>query len=169
LKWDGFRALALVERGQVRLFSKNGRDFTRRFPRLQGLAKYFHEGSIVDGEICVFDERGYPRFENVSARRAAHTFVAFDVLRLDCSRDLLQTPLETRQQILERLVPRDDEFLMRSLVFTNGENLFAQCEHLGVEGIVAKDTRSLYYPARRSRVWLKVKTSYGRRISRAVS
>ena len=58
LKWDGMRGLALVEGGELRLLSRNGRDSTTQFPELGEIAKQVKaDGVLLDGEIICLDEQ----------------------------------------------------------------------------------------------------------------
>jgi bifunctional non-homologous end joining protein LigD len=98
MKWDGVRALAYIERGRVRLASRTERDITVAYPELAGLGSATpHKQLLLDGEIVVFGDEGWPRFEalqprmHVSSASAAAqlasqtpvTYLVFDLLQLD--------------------------------------------------------------------------------------
>jgi len=98
MKWDGVRALAFVERGQVRLMSRTERDITVAYPELAGLGHATsHKQLLLDGEIVVFGEGGWPEFEALQSRMHVSdasqarllagqnpvTYLVFDLLQLD--------------------------------------------------------------------------------------
>ena len=69
LKWDGIRALAYVDGGRIRLFTRNGNEVTHRYPELRGLGVAFGpRDAVLDGEIVALDENGRPSFELLQRR-----------------------------------------------------------------------------------------------------
>jgi bifunctional non-homologous end joining protein LigD len=167
LKWDGYRALATIDRaGGVSLASRSGNDFTKSFPELQQLAAAFSERPlIVDGEIVVLDKNGRPsfgalqerldRFGRQAPEKNPITFVVFDLLYGN-GRDLRAEPLEERKKILESLLTGVGPVMLSKHVLGDGVQLFDLARSRGLEGIVAK-RRASAYVARRSRDWLKIK------------
>jgi bifunctional non-homologous end joining protein LigD len=72
-KWDGYRTIAEVDKGQVRLNSRNGLSFTKRYwPITAALQKLEHQ-AVLDGEVVVLDEKGHPSFEGLQNYRARQT------------------------------------------------------------------------------------------------
>src|SRR5262249_14984769 len=67
LKWDGIRAIAVVEEGQTRLYARSGAEVTAAYPELAGIGAGFDD-AILDGEVVVLDERGRPSFEALAER-----------------------------------------------------------------------------------------------------
>src|SRR5262245_16335905 len=64
VKWDGYRTIAWIDDGALRLQSSNGIDVTHKYPELRGIATSLNaESGVVDGELVVLDEAGRPRFE----------------------------------------------------------------------------------------------------------
>ena len=105
LKYDGFRALALIESSSCRLVSRKAYVY-KSFPGLcASLAQLPHE-AILDGEIVCLDRDGRPQFDQLFYRRGEPYFYAFDVPYLD-GRDLRELPLIERKRILRRIVPRN--------------------------------------------------------------
>src|ERR1051325_1841961 len=101
LKYDGFRALAHLEAGTVRLVSRNGNRF-KSFPDLcAGIGTSLgSESAVLDGESSIYLGRdGRPEFYNLMRRRSPQHFYAFDILWLD-GRDLRRLPLVKRKQML---------------------------------------------------------------------
>jgi len=167
LKWDGYRALAQVDRdGAVAVVSRNGNDFTTKFPELAGLGDAFSERPVlVDGEIVVLDADGRPSFAALQERldrfgrtKPQHevTFIVFDLLYGN-GRDLRGESLETRKAILESLLTGRGPVMLSKHVVGDGKSLFDLAQARGLEGIVGK-RRASTYQTRRSRDWVKVKT-----------
>jgi len=175
MKWDGVRALAYIERGQVRLMSRTERDITVAYPELARLGAATiptsHKQLLLDGEIVVFGEGGWPEFEALqprmhvgSASQAALlagqtpvTYLVFDLLQLD-GRPLLDLEYTQRRALLEELAlagpywqtppwfPGGDFDAVRSVSLAHG-----------MEGVVAKRLDSRYVPGVRTGSWRKIK------------
>jgi bifunctional non-homologous end joining protein LigD len=168
VKWDGYRAIASIDaKGRVKLTSRNGLDLLRRFKALDGIGTAFRSLPIVvDGEICVLDERGRSSFQNLQQydmptggkERAPLTFVAFDLIYAD-GRDLRALPLEERKAKLEELIVPGRGVLYSKHIAARGKDFFALAQREGLEGIVAKRRDSPYRMAR-SRDWFKIKAKH---------
>ena len=167
LKWDGYRALVRIEAdGSIAIASRNGNDFTEKFPELKELTGAFAERPlIVDGEIVVLDEAGRPsfgalqerldRFGRTSPSKRPVTFVAFD-LPYGNGRDLREEPLEKRKAILESLLTGRGPIMLSKHVIGDGKALYETAVASDLEGIVGKE-RSSTYVGKRSRTWVKIK------------
>jgi bifunctional non-homologous end joining protein LigD len=169
MKWDGVRALAFIENGQVRLVSRTGKDISRTYPEVSGPT----EGPgqlLLDGEIVAFTD-GRPDFEalqprmHVASADAALrlssaipvTYLAFDVLQLDGA-PLLSMPYFQRRETLTTIMGNGPGFLIPPDF--PGPDLSAVREASvtnGLEGVVVKRLDSVYEPGARSGSWLKVK------------
>jgi bifunctional non-homologous end joining protein LigD len=159
LKWDGYRALALVTGDGVRLQSRSGRDITDDYPELRGLRRaLLSQEAILDGEICVLDADGKSDFQALQRHASPVRFVVFDILFRD-GRWVTDFPLRERREILAVSVDTDHrEVVVSDYVVGSGAALFAAAREQGLEGVVAKRLDSVYRPGRRSPEWRKVKT-----------
>jgi bifunctional non-homologous end joining protein LigD len=175
MKWDGVRALAFIEGGQVRLASRTGKDITTTYPELTALAHAVtHKQVLLDGEIVAFGASGQPDFETLQprmhvrsvsqARRLAEsipvTYLAFDVLQLD-GRPLTGLPYRDRRDILGAAA-RNGQWCQCPPAFP-GEDfdaVLAVSVGTGLEGVVAKRLDSRYEAGTRSGNWLKVKNAH---------
>lgn len=93
IKHDGFRALAYLECGRVRLVSRNGSEFASFAELADDMAHELTRGeAIMDGELACLDESGYSQFNQLFFRQGTPRFCAFDLLWLD-GRDLRDLPL----------------------------------------------------------------------------
>jgi bifunctional non-homologous end joining protein LigD len=155
MKWDGIRALFVVERGVLKVFSRTGRDVTVRYPELAGLADALaaHDATL-DGEIVVLDD-GRPSFEALQRHERPAAALLFDVLALDGESliDLEQTARRARLELL-RL---NGSNWQTPPTWADGPAAFETATRLGLEGVVAKRLDARYLPGRRSPAWRKVK------------
>jgi bifunctional non-homologous end joining protein LigD len=172
MKWDGVRAIALVEDGELRLWSRSGRDVTGSYPELGPLGSAVAaDRAVLDGEIVAFAGGQWPSFEalqqriNVShpaqiARLAAEipvSYLAFDLLCLD-GQSLLDVPYSQRRARLDAL-GLSGRYWQTPPSFTDvsGRELLAVSRQQGLEGVVAKRLTSRYDPGKRSPAWRKIK------------
>lgn len=167
-KWDGYRAIAVVaEDGNVTLTSRNGNDLLGQFPELNELGGAFSSlPIIVDGEICILDERGRSSFQALQSRdkrfasggkvsKTPVTFVVFDCLYAD-GRDLRAEPLETRKELLQKLIVPGHGVMFSKHVIGSGKQLYEFAVREQLEGIIGK-ARASPYRSSRSREWVKIK------------
>ena len=161
VKWDGYRALAYLKKGKVMLRSRNNKTFEKYYPIYDVLGKWPVD-LILDGEIVVLNDKGQSDFGALQNWRSEADgpliYYVFDLLWLD-GRDLTGLPLVQRRSLLESLVPTDDIIRFSESFDTGGKEFFAKAQQLGLEGIMAKRTDSLYTPGVRTREWLKIKTA----------
>ena len=169
VKWDGIRALIYVEDGNVRILSRNGREISKQFPELLKGDYSKAEQIILDTEIVVVDEFGRPQFHEVISRmhktgsksiQAASinnpiVCYAFDLISLD-GINVIELPLKRRKALLRANV-KEGQFFRISKEFEDGEELFQAIKSQNMEGIMAKNKKSKYYPGERSEEWLKIK------------
>lgn len=171
IKWDGVRALAYSDSGTLRLISRTGRDITRQYPEIDGLARTLGaREAVFDGEIVAFDDEGRPNFQllqprmhvtaeaKVRERRRAIpvTYVIFDLLHLD-GRSLMGRPYVERRRQLDELGLEGAHWHVPDYHRGDGLALLDATRQQGLEGLVAKHLDSPYRPGRRSRDWRKVK------------
>src|SRR5205807_2413440 len=105
VKYDGYRALCALSNGRVAMWTRNGLDLAGRFPRIaQALARIVVGDAVIDGEVCVLDPQGVPRFELIQQGRTEEAVLfAFDLLRLD-GEDLRGRALEERRDLLRSVL-----------------------------------------------------------------
>ena len=151
-KWDGFRAIAFVDGGEVYLQSRNGKPLTRYFPELK-----FPDGRyVLDGEIVLFDDQGRQDFDalgqrihpaksriDMLAEQTPTRFIAFDLLA-DGDEILLTLPQQERRARLEQLVDKPVD-LTPSVRDPDDAQQWLQ----GAEGVVAKQVDAPYRPGER--------------------
>jgi bifunctional non-homologous end joining protein LigD len=159
IKHDGFRILARRDSAGVRLITRAGNDFSRRFPFIaMALGKLPVRSCLIDGEAIVCDERGLAVFELIRRHGTIGSAVhcAFDLLELD-GRDLRREPIEQRKALLANLLKGAHLSVVLNEHFEeDGAIVFREACKLGCEGIVSKRLGSPYRSGR-STHWVKVK------------
>jgi bifunctional non-homologous end joining protein LigD len=157
IKWDGYRTLAFLEGGSLRLQSSNLLDVTARWPELAGLAAHINAGSaVLDGEVVAHDESGRPRFELLQRGAVPVSYLLFDVLAINGT-DVTALPYEQRRHLLEQLVEPGPSWSVPGHQVGGGAALLAATADRQLEGIVAKRLGSRYQPGKRSPDWRKIK------------
>lgn len=160
VKWDGYRALAMLNKKTIQLKSRNNLSFNERFYPVFDAVKAWGIHAVVDGEIVVVDENGQADFNALqnwnSEEDGSLLYYVFDLLWYN-GRDLTPLPLKHRKRLLESLTPKSDVIKVGFSTTGNGKEFYAVAVKLGLEGIVAKLADSTYDAGQRSRTWLKVK------------
>jgi bifunctional non-homologous end joining protein LigD len=170
IKWDGYRAIAFIENGKVRLVSRNQNELTLRYPELKDMPEFVKaKTAILDGEVVALDGDGRASFSLMQQRtgfrpggkRAAEKtdvpvlYYAFDLLYLD-GYDWRRLPLEERKKKLASILEPGDALRYSDHYEAQGKALFEIARQKKLEGILAKK-RNSSYEERRSREWLKIK------------
>lgn len=169
IKYDGYRLIAGTEGGDAVVISRNRMDLTSTFPEIARAVRGLpYNGLVLDGEVVVNDERGLPSFGRLQQRgrfrnredianavlELPATYYAFDLLAIGGA-DLRRLPLLERKALLRDVLPTVGPIRYSDHIAERGEDMMAQVEALGSEGIVAKRCDSSYR-AGRSRAWYKI-------------
>ena len=161
IKYDGYRILCVLSGRQARLFSRNEKQWTDRFPEIaEAAARIPVESAILDGEIVVVDQNGRTDFQALQnmlqgVRNGRLVYFVFDIA-FCAGYDVTQTPLIERKKLLRSILPEGPPILYADHIQGEGEAVFDNACRLGLEGIISKRADSIY-EHRRSRSWLKVK------------
>ena len=160
IKWDGYRALAFMESKEAELKSRNNISFNEKFFPVLEAIKSWDLNAIVDGEIVVADEQGISNFGLLQNWRSEADgellFYVFDILWLD-GKDLTGLTQKERSGILSPLIPKEGIIRAGFSVEGRGSEFFDVARQMGMEGIIAKRSDSIYIPGARSKDWLKIK------------
>lgn len=170
IKWDGYRAIAFVQNGKVRLVSRNQNELTGRYPELKDIPDFIQaKTAILDGEVVALDAEGRASFslmqQRTGFRAGGHRAVAkadvpvlyyaFDLLYLD-GYDWRRVPLDERKKKLQSILKPGDSLRYSDHYERQGKALLAMARERKLEGILAK-RRASFYEEQRSREWLKIK------------
>jgi bifunctional non-homologous end joining protein LigD len=161
VKWDGYRAIANINKGEVNIISRNNKTFNEKFYSIHKLLKKWKINAVLDGEILVLNDKGISDFGALQNWRSEAdgelVFYVFDILWYE-GKNLMGLPLNQRQAILKSILPTDNDHIRQSKVFNaSGVDFFNAAERMGLEGIIAKKASSTYTSDLRSREWLKIK------------
>jgi bifunctional non-homologous end joining protein LigD len=160
IKYDGYRLRVERDGDRVRLFTRNGYDWTKRYPWIvEAALKNRIKQFVIDGEAVILGVDGVPDFNALHSRKHDDEvqLYAFDILALDGD-DLRPLPLSLRKTNLARLLARRPEGIFVA-PFEQGEigpDLFRAACNMGLEGFVSK-RRDRQYRGGRSPHWVKVK------------
>ena len=165
-KLDGYRIGCAIDDGTVRLISRNGHDWTAKFPTIREAARRLRvEQALLDGEAAAMLPNGLTSFQALqnsfrgdAGARARVRYFVFDLLFWN-GRDVGRQPLEERKALLKQLIDgHDGNEIIRFSDHIVGDGtafLRAACA-MGMEGIVSKRRDQPYAPGRNTG-WLKVK------------
>jgi bifunctional non-homologous end joining protein LigD len=157
LKYDGYRTLAFVDGGKIRLQSSHLLDVTLKWPEVGDLPSGVHaESAILDGELVVLDDLGRPRFELIQRHERQAALYVFDVLSVD-GNETIGLPYEDRRRLLGQLVEPGPNWAVPGHRVGGGGELLEATVEQGLEGVMAKRLGSTYQPGRRTPNWIKVK------------
>jgi bifunctional non-homologous end joining protein LigD len=170
MKWDGYRAIAEVRDGTVRLLSRNGNDLTSSYPELQAIAAAAASDAVLDGEIVVIGRGGRPDFSRLQSRGgltkksdvaraqkdAPVRFMAFDILEADGD-PTMKLDYDSRRALLAKLVRAKSPVEIPPAFDGDLAAAIDSSRQLGLEGVMAKRHDARYSPGRRSDAWIKIK------------
>jgi bifunctional non-homologous end joining protein LigD len=166
IKYDGYRIGSQITDADVRLISRNGKDWTHVFPEVaEAVRKLRTKDALIDGEVAMVMPDGKTSFEALQQAAAGATshaplvYFVFDLIRLDGKR-IDRLPLEERKAVLRSLVGgrKTGRIRYSDHIEGQGDALFARAQQLGLEGIISKRRDAPYLPGRHP-TWQKVKVS----------
>jgi bifunctional non-homologous end joining protein LigD len=160
VKHDGYRSLLVIERRKARAYTRNGFDWSERYPGItKAAAELGCRSAIIDGEVIVQNEQGVSDFEALNSAIRWHPqsliLCVFDLLQLN-GKDLRDQPLLERRAKLKELVPSEHPFLFSEEFTGDAAAFFRACADHQLEGMVSKLASSKYRSGR-SKTWLKTK------------
>jgi len=157
LKYDGYRLQIHVRDGRVRLYTMNGNDWTKRYPRIVEEAARLRAPLIVDAEVVHLSADGVADFDALHSRTADENAVALAFDLLLAGDDIRRQPLIERKKEL-RWVLRNARDGIQYVEHTDGDGaeMFAAVCKLDLEGIVSKRLTSVYKSGP-SKTWIKIR------------
>jgi bifunctional non-homologous end joining protein LigD len=166
IKFDGYRIMARIDHGEVKLFTRNGHDWTHKLPaQAEALAALGLESAWLDGEMVVANEQGVPDFQALqnafeAGRSGAIVYYLFDMPYLN-GVDLREVPVEERRVALATVLNSNKDPLLRfSDAFgEEPEALLNSACQMQMEGLIGKRLGSPYV-SRRSSDWIKLKCKH---------
>jgi len=160
IKWDGYRAIAEINKSGNKLYSRNGLTFDKAYPKVFEGLKSIKDDAVIDGEIVVFDESGKPSFQKLQNYQNRDKFTihyyVFDCLKFK-GKSITHLSLIERKQIVQDLLPKSDVIKYCDHVEDEGKMLFKEMQKMNLEGMIAKKKKSTYQIGKRTSEWLKIK------------
>ena len=160
IKWDGYRAIAEIEEGEVQLYSRNGLSFNSKYPIVANELKKIKHDAVLDGEIVILDEEGRSSFQKLQHyeenTQYPICYCVFDLLELN-GQDICDQPLLERKKLLRALLRKNNVIKYSDHIAEKGIDFFNLTGKQGLEGIMGKDGKSLYQKGVRTTDWLKIK------------
>jgi bifunctional non-homologous end joining protein LigD len=162
-KYDGYRALIMINKGKVELVSRNGLSFNAKYQPLVESFGIIKDNVVLDGEIVVEDDKGLSHFQwlqyyNDDPNRGKLKCYVFDILYFN-GFDITPLTLIQRKKILEALLPEAEDIIYSRHTIGNGQTALKKINKQGGEGLIAKKIDSAYHINSRSKDWLKIKVS----------
>ncbi|HUR67587.1 MAG TPA: DNA ligase D [Chitinophagaceae bacterium] len=162
IKWDGYRAVAMLNKGKVELLSRNNKSFNIKFYPVYDALKKWKINAVIDGEVAVLTEEGTADFGALQNWRSEADgpllYFVFDICWLN-GYDLMDLSLTERRAILKNNLPKTDIIRLSESFETSATKFLAAAAGMGMEGIMAKKEDSVYMPGERTREWVKMKAN----------
>ena len=162
IKWDGYKAVAMINRGKVDLISTNNKSFNDKFYPVVDALKKWDINAVIDGEVVVLNDKGIANFGALQNWRSEADgslfYYVFDIMWLN-GYDLKHLPLTRRKEILKETLPVENIIRLSESFDTTATEFLESVSALGLEGIMAKKEDSIYVEGDRTREWLKIKSN----------
>ncbi len=160
VKWDGYRAIAETGKKEIKLYSRNGINFTEKYATITEELRKIDIKAVLDGEVVVLDENGlsdFQRLQDYDNTTDPLCYYVFDLLFYK-GEDIRKKPLLERKKLLKQLLK--DNILIRysDHIEKEGVQFFRLAQQKNLEGIMAKRSESLYLSGKRTDNWLKIKS-----------
>lgn len=160
IKWDGYRAIAEVKDGNVRLYSRNGLSFLGLYKPVATALKQIKDDVVLDGEIVVLNDKNQPDFQKLQQYddnpSSKIVYYVFDCLSYK-GKSIVSLPLIERKKIAKQAIGNQKVVRYSDHVSGTGIGFFAQVTEMDLEGMIAKRASSTYLIGKRTREWLKIK------------
>ena len=168
IKWDGYRAVAFCNKQNVELKSRNDKSFNKKFYPVVNAIQQWNVHAVLDGEVVVLGEGGKSDFGALQNWRSEADgelyFYVFDLLWIN-GKDLTLLHLSERRTILKEIIPDNDIIRFSENFEVSGIKFFETAKQMGLEGIMAKKSDSIYSVGNRSKDWLKIKARKGQEMA----
>jgi bifunctional non-homologous end joining protein LigD len=160
LKLDGYRAIAELDNGHVKLYSRNGLSFIDKYPLVASALQKIKHRVVLDGEIVLVEEDGKPSFQKLQHYESNTTYplvyYVFDMLMYE-GENMEELPLVERKKLLKKLLGNNSTIKYCDHIEGNGKDFYKKVVAANMEGIMAKKKESSYTESVRTKEWLKIK------------
>lgn len=160
IKWDGYRAISEIKKEKIKFYSRNGIDFSERFPAIYQALKKIKHDVILDGEIVLLNEKDLPDFQKLqhyeNHLNYPLIYYVFDILELN-GKDTEKLPLTDRKKLVKQLLKNNQIIRYCDHIEKDGIAFLEKAREQGLEGIIGKRKDSTYAEGVRTKEWLKIK------------
>jgi bifunctional non-homologous end joining protein LigD len=159
IKLDGYRAVAELNKGDVKFYSRNGLYFGDDYPEIFEELKKLNRLAVFDGEIVALDKKGRSSFQllqEIDDNSIQPLYYVFDLLELN-GKNIRELPLIKRKELLQKLIEGNEIIRYSDHVEKDGQRFFDLIVKKNLEGMMAKKRNSIYLDGKRSGDWLKIK------------
>jgi DNA ligase D-like protein (predicted ligase) len=160
VKLDGYRAIGVKSSREAILYSRNGKNFNKRYPYIAEAISGLPSDTVVDGEVVALDDSGRPdfhRLQHFGAEASRIQYFVFDLLIWN-GRDLTELTLLQRRKLMKSaLKVRSPRIRISEQFDISPDGMLAAVRQQGLEGVVAKRKDSLYEPGKRTGSWAKMR------------
>ena len=163
-KYDGYRAIAVINSDEINLFSRNHLSFNKNFKTIADELKKINHVAVLDGEIVIEDENGRSDFQllqnYIKTGKGNLKYYVFDILNLD-GNDTSNLTLIQRKELVEILLNKSrlSNVFYSQHIHEKGIAFYDLATKNNLEGIMAKAANSLYRAGKRTTEWLKIRIS----------
>jgi bifunctional non-homologous end joining protein LigD len=162
IKLDGFRIVAYINEGVVKLQTRKLKDYTGKFSQITTALQKLKRNAILDGEVVMLNEKGGSDFNALqnwhSDEDGPLYYFVFDLLWVD-GKDYMKEPLYRRKSKLKSILPKSTIVIYQDEIMTYGIAAYKMAQGEDLEGVVAKRVDSIYRPGIRTKDWLKLKVN----------
>jgi len=162
VKLDGYRAIG-VRTSETILYSRNHKNFNKRFPQIAEALDDLPADTVIDGEVVALDESGRPDFhglQHFTAEASRIRYFVFDLLVLN-GRHLTSLPLIERRKLLAGIKIRSSCICISEQFNISAADMVSAVRQQGLEGVVAKRKTSIYEEGKRTGSWAKMRINKG--------
>jgi len=159
VKLDGYRAIGVRTSSETVLYSRNHKNFNKRFPQIVEALRNLPANTVIDGEVVALDESGRPdfhRLQHFTAEDSRIRYFVFDLIILR-GRDLTRLPLNERRELMKTLKLHSPRVRLSEQFHISADDMLAAVRKQQLEGVIGKRKDSLYEPGRRTGAWVKMR------------
>jgi DNA ligase D-like protein (predicted ligase) len=163
VKLDGYRAIGVKSSRDTILYSRNRKNFNKRFPQIAEALGDLPADTVIDGEVVALDDSGRPAFHGLQHFTAAASrirYFVFDLLILN-GRDLTSLPLIERRKLLAGIKIRSSWICISEQFNISAADMISAVRQQGLEGVIGKCKDSLYEAGKRTGSWVKMRINKG--------
>ncbi|MCU1240604.1 MAG: hypothetical protein JWO71_1330 [Candidatus Acidoferrum typicum] len=162
IKLDGYRALGVKGRDTI-LYSRNGKNFNKRFPQIVEALRNLPADTVIDGEVVALDESGRPdfhRLQHFTVEASRIRYFVFDLIILR-GHDLTSLPLSERRELMKTFKLHSPRIRLSEQFHISADDMLAAVRKQQLEGVIGKRKDSLYEAGKCSGAWVKMRINKG--------